>query len=61
MYKITLDEFHAKLKDREYIDQDENGDPVTLTCPNGIVKEQGKPDIVWAYYNGRKYEWELTE
>jgi len=61
MYTITMEFFQGKLKEHEYEGVNEEGEPITRTCPNGIIKESGKPDIVWAQYNGRTYRWELVE
>lgn len=60
MYKITFVDFQKKLKEYDEL-VDIEGEFVTCTCPNGIIKERGKPTIVWAFYNGRKYSWELQE
>lgn len=48
MNSITSTDFSKKIKKHE-------------GCRNGEIREHGKPTIVWAEYNGRRYEWILQD
>lgn len=57
MNKTTIEEFTERIRVYDVV----NDDGSISCCPNGIIKCKGKPDIVWAFYNNRKYYWELVE
>lgn len=60
MYTITFDEFQQRLKDHPVETVNEEGEQIIVSCPNGIIMQPGKPTLVWAFYNNRKYVWELV-
>lgn len=61
MNVLTHEELAEKLIEHNYEAVNDEGDPIESTCPNELIKERGKPDVVRLYYNNRWYYWELVE
>lgn len=59
MNTITKDELRSKLIEHNVV-VDIDGEEITTTCPNELIKCKGKPDIVRLFYNNRWYYWEIV-
>ena len=60
MDKITLQDFQDKLVNQSEELSNEDGETYLQAPPNELIKENGKPDLVRAFYNNRWYCWELV-